>query len=190
MTTITSVEAIPLEAPLPRTLRTASDAKDRVSIVLVRLTDDAGRIGWGECMGRWTPLAYAQIVDDLLAPRVVGRDPFDAEAVWRDMRRSLYGRRSGMLLEAIAGVDTALWDLMGKATGQPVSNLLAGAGWHTLAAYASSIMVTDDAETVAEAERIAGLGFHALKLKVAGDPPADLRRVDAVQRVVGDGVGL
>jgi len=187
---ITKVEAIPLVAPLPETLRTASDAKDTVSIVLVRVETDDGLIGHGECMGRWTPLAYARIIDDLFTPRLIGRDPFDAAEIWRDLSRSLYARTAGMLVEAIAGVDIALWDLMGQAAGLPVHKLLGGVGRTEVDAYGSSIMVTDTDATVREAERIVSGGFTGLKLKVAGDPVCDLERVDAVRRTVGDGAKL
>jgi galactonate dehydratase len=141
-------------------------------------------------MGRWTPLAYAQIIDDLFTPRLLGRDPFDAAAIWHDLSRSLYARTGGMLVEAIAGVDIALWDLMGKAVGVPIHKLLAGIGRTEVAAYASSIMVADDEETVREAERAVSSGFTGLKLKVAGDPVRDLKRVDDVRRAIGDDVKL
>ncbi len=187
---ITKVEAIPLSAPLPETLRTASDAKDRVSIVLVRVQTDDGLVGHGECMGRWTPLAYARIIDDLFTPRLIGRDPFDAAAIWSDLSRSLYARTAGMLVEAIAGVDIALWDLMGQAAGLPVHKLLGGVGRTEVDAYGSSIMVTDEEASVRAAERIVSSGFTGLKLKVAGNPVRDLERVDAVRRAIGDGVSL
>jgi D-galactarolactone cycloisomerase len=188
--TITAVEALPLRAELPHTLRTASDAKDSVAMVLVRVHTDDGLVGYGECMGRWAPLAYARIIDDLFTPRLLGRDPFDAAAIWRDLSRSLYARTGGMLVEAIAGVDIALWDLMGKAAGLPVFKLLGGIGRSEVAAYASSIMVTDDETTLRDAERLASGGFSGLKLKVAGDPVRDLERVDAVRLTIGDDVKL
>ena len=63
-------------------LRTAQDAKSTVAIVLVWIETDDGVVGWGEVIGRWTPRSYASTVSDLLAPHVVGRDPFHAEALW------------------------------------------------------------------------------------------------------------
>jgi D-galactarolactone cycloisomerase len=182
---IERVEAIPLLAPLPRVLRTAQDAKSHVSVVLVRIETDDGVVGWGEVIGRWTPQSYASIVSDLLAPHLVGRDPFHAEALWAEMNDTLYGRGGGMLVEAIAGVDIALWDVMGRSLDVPIHRLLGGVGRHTLTAYASSIMVEGMEETRLAAEQLAASRFTAVKLKVAGDLAVDLQRVALVRSILG-----
>jgi D-galactarolactone cycloisomerase len=187
---IAEVEAIPLTAPLTGVLKTAQDEKRTVSMVLVKIETECGLEGYGECLGRWTPLAYAQIVDDLLRPKLLGRDPFAVEGIWRNTWRSLYGRSGGMLIEAMAGVDIALWDLMGKATKLPVYKLLGGVGRTHVAAYASSIFVVDESETEEEAHRLRDLGFKMVKLKVGGDPVLDLRRVKLVREVLGDDIEL
>jgi L-alanine-DL-glutamate epimerase-like enolase superfamily enzyme len=187
---IERVEAIPLMAPLPRVLRTAQDAKANVSLVLVRIETDDGVVGWGEVIGRWTPRSYASIVSDLLAPHLLGRDPFQAEALWAEMNDTLYGRGGGMLVEAIAGVDIALWDVMGRSLGVPIHRLLGGFGRKTLAAYASSIMVEGVEETRLAAERLATSKFTAVKLKVAGELEQDLERVALVRSILGPGIGL
>jgi len=187
---ITVVEAIPLTAPLPRVMRTAQDVKTDVSLVLVRIETSDGIVGWGEVLGRWTPRSYASIVSDLLAPRLIGRDPFDAEALWASMNGSLSGRGGGMLVEAIAGVDIALWDVMARSLDVPIHRMLAGVGRASLRAYASSIMVDDVAETRAAAERFTATRFRSLKLKVGGDPKRDLERVSMVRSIIGPDVEL
>jgi len=187
---IVDVEAIPLTAPLPRVMRTAQDSKTSVSLVLVRVATDSDVVGWGEVLGRWTPRSYASIVDDLLAPRLIGRDPFEAEAIWADMNSSLTGRGGGMLVEAIAGVDIALWDVMGRSLGLPIHRLLGGVGRIRLPAYASSIMVDDLDATREAAERLARSRFRAVKLKVGGDLREDLRRVALVRSILGPDIKL
>jgi D-galactarolactone cycloisomerase len=187
---IATVEAIPLTAPLPRVMRTAQDVKTDVSLVLVRIETDDGVVGWGEVLGRWTPRSYASIVSDLLAPRLIGRDPFDAEALWDDMNHSLSGRGGGMLVESIAGVDIALWDVMARSLGQPIHRLLAGVGRRSVRAYASSIMVDDVAETRAAAEGLASTRFRAVKLKVGGGLRRDLERVAIVRSILGPDIDL
>lgn len=182
---IVRLDAIPLVAPLPRVLRTAQDAKSSVSVVLVRIETDDGVVGWGEVIGRWTPRSYASIVSDLLAPHVVGRDPFHVEALWAEMSDTLYGRGGGMLAEAIAGVDIALWDVMGRSLGVPIHRLLGGVGRVTLSAYASSIMVEGMDETRLAAEQLGASKFKAVKLKVAGDLERDLQRVALVRSILG-----
>jgi galactonate dehydratase len=187
---IERVDAIPLQAPLPRVLRTAADSKSDVALVLVRIETDDGTVGWGEVIGRWTPRSYASIVSDLLAPHLLGRDPFHAEALWAEMSRTLYGRGGGMLIEAVAGVDIALWDVMGRSLGVPIHRMLGGVGRTTVEAYASSIMVDDDEETRRAAERLADTSFRAVKLKVAGDLERDLERVALVRSILGPKVRL
>jgi galactonate dehydratase len=182
---IKQVEAVPLLARLPTPQRTAQDYKVDVAMVLVRIETDDGIVGWGETLGRWTPKSYATIVDDLLAPRLVGRDPFDAGAIWDDMAGALSGRGGGMLVEAIAGVDIALWDVMGRALDQPIHRLLAGAGRQRLPAYASSIMVLPLDDTVRAAEELAGSRFRAVKLKVAASPAFEAERIRRVREVLG-----
>ncbi len=140
--------------------------------------------------GRWTPRSYASIVSDLLAPRLIGRDPFDTEALWDDMNHSLSGRGGGMLVESIAGVDIALWDVMARSLGQPIHRLLAGVGRRSLRAYASSIMVDDVAETRAAAEGLATTRFRGVKLKVGGDLRHDLERVAIVRSILGPEIEL
>ena len=146
--------------------------------------------GWGEVLGRWTPRSYASIVSDLLAPRLIGRDPFDAEALWSLMNASLSGRGGGMLVEAIAGVDICLWDVMGRSLGVPIHRLLGGTGRKTLRAYASSIFVEDDNATRAAAEELAATRFRAVKLKVGGDLDRDIARVALVRSILGPDVEL
>jgi len=187
---IARVEAIPVLAPLPRVMRTAQDSKSDVGAVLVRVETDDGVTGWGEILGRWTPRSYATIVADLLAPRIVGRDPFDTEAIWAELASSLSGRGGGMLIEAIAGIDIALWDVMGRSLGIPIHRLLAGTGRTTLPAYASSIMVEDVPLTRSAAEALSATRFRAIKLKVGGDLEQDLGRVALVRSIVGPDVEL
>jgi D-galactarolactone cycloisomerase len=187
---IVGVEAIPLRAQLPTPLRTAQDTKSDVSLVLVRVETDDGVVGWGEVLGRWTPLSYASIVSDLLAPRVIGRDPFNAEALWADMNGALSGRGGGMLVEAISGIDIALWDVMGRSLGVPIHRLLGGMGRTHLATYASSIMVEDLAATRASAERLAESRFRAVKLKVGGELALDVERVALVRSILGPDIRL
>lgn len=171
-------------------MRTAQDVKSDVSLVLVRIETDDGIVGWGEVLGRWTPRSYASIVSDLLAPLIIGRDPFDTEALWSEMNGSLSGRGGGMLVESIAGVDIALWDVMARSLGVPIHRLLAGVGRHSLRAYASAIMVEGMAETRAAAEQLTTTRFRAVKLKVGGDVRRDLERVAIVRSIIGPEIEL
>ena len=96
--------------------------------VLVKVTADDGTIGWGETYGIVAPEAVVAIVDDVLGPQVVGRDPRDAVAIQEDLYdlMRVRGHFGGFYVDAIAGIDIALWDLFGKIVGQPVAKLLGG----------------------------------------------------------------
>lgn len=166
---IESVRGIPLLAVLDEPQRTGVATYTRLGIALVQVQTDTGLFGYGECLARYSPRVWVAIVDDLLAPLVVGEDPFDTERLWtrmfRDLR-SFSGHSRGMLVEAIAGVDTALWDIKGKAAALPVHALLGGVTRTSLDAYASSIMQRERSAMEAEAASLVERGFRAIKVKV------------------------
>ncbi len=190
---IESVAATPLVATLDQPQRTGVATYSTLGIALVEVRTDSGLVGYGECLARYSPRIWAAIVDDLLTPLVVGADPFDTERLWmrmfRDLR-SFSGHSRGMLVEAIAGVDTALWDLKGKAMGVPVHALLGGATRTRLDAYASSIMQREPAAMEGEAASLVERGFRAIKIKVGVGVEQDAKTVRAIRRVVGDRIDL
>ncbi len=72
---------------------------------------------------------------------VVGSDPFDYEQIWNDMwAKTYYYGRSGPVMHVMSGIDMAIWDIMGKATGKPVHKLLGGSYTDKVRAYASALM--------------------------------------------------
>jgi len=85
---------------------------------------------------------------------VLGRDPFDVEVLWNEMfdRSYFYGRK-GAAITAISGIDMALWDIIGKATGKPVHKLIGGAHREEVRAYASTLFPEDPANTEAIRDR-------------------------------------
>ncbi|HUG36394.1 MAG TPA: hypothetical protein VML54_05555, partial [Candidatus Limnocylindrales bacterium] len=135
---ITAVEAICLAIPLkPMTPPSKWVAGTRKQIVIRVLTDE-GLVGIGEAFAYGAPLAVANVVDESLAPILRGQDPTRIEALVDLMHRGtmVYGRR-GLVMFAISGVEIALWDLLGKARGAPVYELLGGATRPRLPVYAS-----------------------------------------------------
>ena len=96
---------------------------------------------------------------------LLGEDPRDVGRLWEKLYRgSLYFGRRGVGIHALSGIDIALWDLCGKALGQPVHRLLGGAHRDRVRAYASTLMPETPAEAGREAERWASSGFTAVKL--------------------------
>ncbi len=156
--------------------------------MLVEIVADDGRSGWGEAYG--PPAPSKTVVDELYAPRLIGRDPMDTTVIWEELYAAMrdYGR-SGFPVAALSAVDIALWDLKGIALGQPVAKLLGGAFRTQLAAYATGLYRHDvpdhPAALAAEARGYVADGFGAMKLKVGFGVEEDARNARAVREAIG-----
>ena len=169
---IASVRALPLVAPLDiESQRTALGGRSQAALVLVEVTTDDGVVGYGEALARYSLRSYVSIIEDLLAPIVVGQNPFEVERLWQRMVRVITGKAGGMLLEAIAAVDIALWDIMGKAAGSRSIILLGSMGRDRIEAYASSISWASDEVAAAQTRQAVAQGFRMIKVKVG--PPVE-----------------
>ena len=95
---------------------------------LVKITTKDGLVGWGECHAPAAPRVHAAVIGDLLAPILIGQDARQVEPLWEKLYSSqrLRGYATGFYTESIAGVDLALWDLLGKYLGQPLYRILGG----------------------------------------------------------------
>lgn len=182
--------AHPLRAALPRTQRTSQADYAAVEILVVEVETRCGLVGIGEGLARYGARGYAAFVDEILAPRLVGRDAWSRRALWQAMRAGLSGRPGGQLVEAIAAVDIALWDLAGKAAGQPISRLLGGMGRAEVPAYASSMNWLDDAAAEAEIAAALAHGFREIKVKLGRPVEAACARARLARRLAGDAVLL
>src|SRR3712207_6224244 len=105
--------------------------------LFVKIDTDEGISGWGECSPMNGRVIQAMVVH-ALKPLVVGGDPFDVEVLWERMLLHPYKLGPhGAQPEAMAGIDIALWDIMGKASGQPIHRLLGGRFRDRVPAYFS-----------------------------------------------------
>ncbi len=99
------------------------------TMVLVEVQTEDGIVGYGEAATRRAPKMTARAVEDLLAPAVVGMDARNIEGIWMtavdQLRR--WGHTAGVVMEAVSGLDVALWDVLGKSLGIPTWQALAGA---------------------------------------------------------------
>lgn len=163
-----------------------------VYAVLVRVHTDEGLTGVGSAgVGSG---AAAFVIEQHLKPIVTGQSPFDVESLWEQMYRSTinYGRK-GLVLEAISAVDIALWDIMGKATGQPVYNLLGGRTRERIRVYASRLYARTDLDELArQAQVFRQQGFTAMKQRFGYGPTdglAGMRKNVELVRTVRDAIG-
>ncbi len=166
---------------------------DEFAMVLVRVTTADGLTGYGEALARRGGQMTASAVESLLAPVLTGADAGDIGGLWVTMFERLrrWGHAGGVVVEAISGVDTALWDLAGKRAGQPVWALLHGAGRTQVPVYASSVYIDSEAAMVAQALEQRERGFAAIKVKIGrpsedGGVRADLRALAAIREAVGE----
>jgi L-alanine-DL-glutamate epimerase-like enolase superfamily enzyme len=187
---ITDVIAHPLTQRLPQPTVTSWGKYTEVSIVLVEVRTDAGITGVGEALARFSPKAYAELIETSLKPRLVGGNPTDIQAHWRTMRRALSGRGGGMLFEAIAGVDIALWDILGKVAGLPIHRLLGGMGRTEVPVYAASVNWGSDEFMDRELDSYLEKGFPRIKIKIANPVKDSCRRIARLRKRAGDDIEL
>jgi L-alanine-DL-glutamate epimerase-like enolase superfamily enzyme len=162
---VTEVRAVPLAIPLAPTTPASPWAPGLARQVLVRVSTDEGLVGWGECFAYGATLAVCNVVDDALAPLLVGQDPAQIEALVDRMHRALmiWGRR-GLAMMAVSGVELALWDLAGKARGVPVYQLVGGLCQSRGRAYASLLRYDTPTQVAQAVSAACVLGFTAVKL--------------------------
>ena len=187
---ITGLRTYPLKAPIGEAQGTGREAWNTVTVLVVRIETDTGIVGWGEGFARFIPAVYGQLIEQLLKPIVVGADPFAVEALWQRMYRTLFGRSGGMLIEAIAAIDIAVWDIIGKALDQPLYRLFGDAGHKSLAAYAAAIGWNDDEAAERQVGQCLEWGFRQIKVRLGRPLDAAVRRARFVRDLVGPDIRL
>ncbi|MCV9938283.1 mandelate racemase/muconate lactonizing enzyme family protein [Boseaceae bacterium BT-24-1] len=138
---------------------------NRLDMVLVRLETDSGLVGWGEAFAYFCAGAVKAMLDETVLPLVIGCELSDPVVISDQLQRrlNLFGRY-GITIFALSGVDIALWDLLGKSEGVPVSALLGQRCRDSLPAYASLVRY-GHAETAARFTRQAvAEGYRYVKL--------------------------
>jgi galactonate dehydratase len=133
--------------------------------VVLRVDTEKGLTGWGETYGIVAPEAVRAIIEDVVAPVLEGRDPFATAVIHEDLYdlmrvRGFFG---GFYLDALAAVDIALWDLLGRALGVPLSTLLGGRRHARIEAYVSGLPRATLEERVAFAREWQAKGFRGFK---------------------------
>ncbi len=132
---ITAVTALPLRGATPDGGWAQGYDLDEELHTLIRVDTDGGITGWGSC---FTSGALVSAALALLRPYLIGESALEPERVSETLLQSTFWQgRGGTVAHAISGVDIALWDILGKATGQPVARLLGGCYRDKIKPYAS-----------------------------------------------------
>ncbi|MDL1903124.1 mandelate racemase/muconate lactonizing enzyme family protein [Anaerolineae bacterium CFX9] len=168
--------------------------------LFIRLHTDTGLTGIGEASLEWQEKTVQTLCHEWVEGRVLGRDPFEIERIVGDLIRDQY-QGGATVMTAISGVEIALWDIVGKACGQPIYKLLGGRYHRRIPAYANgwyggAVSIRDYAEQARDAVR---RGYRALKFDPFGvawkdmdeaQREAAIAMVTAVREAVGSEVDL
>jgi L-rhamnonate dehydratase len=192
---ITNVKAIVLKLP---EISSAADGTQDDLIIIVET--DEGITGYGEV--DTAPFVGKAIVDAYMSHGtcyglrevVVGSDPFDHEQIWNNMwAKTYYYGRSGPVVHVMSGIDMAIWDIKGKATGKPVHKLLGGSYVDKVRPYASALMPDTKDEVKRMTEKYSSMGYTAIKYgwgPLGYNVNLDLRLIEIARKTAGDGMEI
>lgn len=164
--------------------------------LIVEVESDDGLVGIGNAA--LAPLVTKQVIDHYLKPLLLEANPWDIEFLWQYMyRHTMAFGRKGIGMTAISAVDIALWDLLGKASKQPVYRLLGGRTKPRIPVYASRLYSIGLDNLAAEARRYCAEGYKAMKLRFGWGPVdgaegmrQNVDLVRTVRQAVGDGIDV
>ncbi|TBL80704.1 mandelate racemase/muconate lactonizing enzyme family protein [Paenibacillus thalictri] len=157
---------------------------DKMETIFVKVSTDEGIEGWGELLAPTNPEVAATVIKNHLAPLVLGENPFQNQYLWDKMLDTLRerGYTGGYLVDAMAGLDVAFWDIKGKALGLPVYMLLGGKYRDKLRCYCSSVPGQSTDERLESVDRIMEEGYDAIKIHTFGKGKhADLELLTAIR---------
>lgn len=181
---IRSVEPIIVSVPYRHREQSSRIQRDGVTDVLVKITTDDGLVGWGEsCSG-----SNVESVDEVIRsaiPYLQGRNPWSREAIAADFFGTAHWYNRVMTANfAFCGIDMALWDLCGKACGQPLYNLFGGVVRRTVD-YFCYLAWGPPADVAAQARRGVEMGYSVFYVKVGIDFDAELPMIAALREAIG-----
>ena len=179
---------------MPELLGYSQQYYDKRTAHLVEIETDEGITGWGECFGPGNiAIANKTIVERVIQPMLLGENPLNRDVLWHKVYNLLrdHGQK-GMPMQALSGVDIALWDIAGKVSNLPLHMMIGGKHRSEIPVYGYGMMLRQEhVDELAkrfeeEAAEIKGKGFVATKMKLGLGPKDDVKLAQAVRRGVGD----
>lgn len=189
---ITAIHTHTLEASLSQPFAYSRAWYASRTAMLVEIETSTGLTGWGECYG---PARMTSAVVQAMSHWLLGQNPLHTDHLWQQIYADLrdHGQK-GLVVEALSGIDIALWDIKGKHFGVPIYDLLGGPLRSSVRAYATGLYRRKNGNPPDYlAEEAAGYvreGFHAVKLKVGFGIQDDVSATRAVREAIGPDVGL
>lgn len=160
---------------------------------LVEIHTSTGLTGIGEAYGLPSAAVTHAAIEHVLAPMLLGRDAADHNGIRSDCSGVLrsHGHAHGPYLEALAGLDIALWDLAGKARQESLVHMLGGSEQAQLSCYAGSVPFrATPQESADHARTFLDAGFDGIKVKVGRSPEREKEHLRAIREAVGPHVRL
>ena len=185
---VTEVRTTPLFVPYAKPYYWAQGRMDGADVILVEVMTDEGVTGYGECVGSPTAAGIRAFLAEA-AKLVVGRDPFCNARLMAEAYHSLFQERGTCSAprfagQVLAGLEMALWDVMGKASGRAVYELLGGAVQDTISYFGFPQGRTPE-EIADEARSFAEQGFDVIYVKVGQGDAIDLAIVEQTRAAIG-----
>ncbi|MEO8660183.1 MAG: mandelate racemase/muconate lactonizing enzyme family protein [Bryobacteraceae bacterium] len=170
------------------------------NFLFVKLTTDDGIVGWGYGTLEWKESTVRDLILDFGRRYVIGQNPFDIEDIWFKLYQ-IEHNTGPIMYAAMAGIETAMWDIVGKATGQPVYNLVGGKVRSRIKVYANGwyAFEGDLGKLKDRAREVVARGYSAMKFDPFGPGGREMdhaglvracKIVEAVRTVVGDEIEL
>jgi L-alanine-DL-glutamate epimerase-like enolase superfamily enzyme len=193
---ITRVETFVLHVPIDPPITDSINQASHWGVTGVNIYTDEGMFGTG-CTGTtaFGDEMIIKTIEQYYAPVLIGQDPFNVKKIWDDLR---FGKmhwigRAGITHMALAAVDIALWDLMAKAAGKPLWQLLGGHKSDRIKAYNTNggwLNWSVD-RLIRDCTTFVEQGFTGVKMKIGKpDPREDYERVKAVRQAIGNEILL
>ena len=158
---------------------------------VVRVETSDGIVGWGESQSPVSPNTTATIINDLVYPLIIDADILDVEAIWHNNFTAMRerGHYTGFYIDAISGVDIAIWDAIGKTFKLPTHKLMGGRHRNSVKIY-NGIGGRDPKKVAEMAEWSISKGYKALKLHLRETIEGTIDIVSEVRKTVGNNIDL
>jgi len=196
MTSIESVSVCVTRVPLDKVTSFATRTVSARDYCLVKVRSSEGVEGIGFCyVGSTAGRIAVAAVEELLAPKLIGQDPYRVEGLWLEMyAEALLQGRAGTVMRAISILDTAIWDLNARSVKLPLNRYLGAVAKDRVPAYASGGYYLDGKTPKKLGDEMASYvdaGFSAVKMKVGRlSPKEEEARIKAARAAIGPDVLL
>tara|TARA_Y100000748_G_scaffold231209_1_gene195231 strand:+ start:888 stop:2198 length:1311 start_codon:yes stop_codon:yes gene_type:complete len=158
---------------------------------VIKIETETGIVGWGEAQSPVSPNTTATIVKDILTPLTMEKNIYDVESIWHNnySAQRERGHYTGFYIDALSGVDIAIWDAIGKSLNMPTSQAMGGIHRKNVTVY-NGIGGSTPEEVADMAEWSVSKGYKYLKMHLKGNLEEIVDIVSEVRHRVGNSIGL